>query len=222
MALDTDSYIYLQQDVSSTRTDLMPGRVLWTNGDLVAAEMNVVAFPYAGKRVVILYDEGRRFVAQDAVVEGIIECEASDDQSFEESPHIDLDEDSRPVNVVLERIGDPVSAESRECYRVRTSALKVTVAFGSCPACELLDISQTGFAVLSDESLDMNSLVKAALPSGESVVHGHVRIQSLRQLSNGRYRYGVAVIGRGMQDTCASLSTELQRKMLRRSVTVRS
>ena len=35
MALDTGSCIYLQQEISSTRTDLLPGRVLWTRGDLV-------------------------------------------------------------------------------------------------------------------------------------------------------------------------------------------
>ncbi len=222
MALDTGSCIYLQQEISSTRTDLLPGRVLWTRGDLVTTEIDVVAFPYAGKRVVILYEEGRRFVAQEAVVQGIIDCEAEDERCFEETSHIDLDEESRPVSVVLERIGDPALAESRECYRVRTAVLNVTVDFGSCPECELVDISRTGFAVLSDESVEEDSLVEAALPNGESFVHGHVRIQSARQLRNGRYRYGFVVVGRGMQNACASLSTELQRQMLRRTVCVRS
>ncbi|MEO2017310.1 MAG: PilZ domain-containing protein [Fuerstiella sp.] len=222
MALNTDSYIYLQQDISSTRTDLLPGRVLWTNGDLVAAEMNVVAFPNAGKKVVIHYEEGRRFVAQDAVVEGITECEPADDSSVEGLSHMDLDENSRPVNVVLARIGDPVLAESRECYRVQTVPLNVTVDFGTCRECELLDISQTGFAVLSDDFVELHSVVDVALLSGESGVKGQVRILSSRQLRDGRYRYGVAVLGHDLQNACKSLASELQRQVLRRSVAVRS
>ena len=223
MALETDNFIYLQRDVSPTRTDLLPGRVLWTNGDLVAAEVDVVTFPYeTGNKLAILFDDCRRFVAQNAVVEGVLDREAADDPSFEALSRMDFDEDSRPIVVVLERIGTPELAESRECYRVRTDGLNVTVSFGSCPECELTDISQTGFAVLSDESLEPMSVVDAALSSGESVIQGNVRIQSVRQLRNGRYRYGVAVLGRGMKNACVSLATELQRQVLRRTLSVRS
>ncbi|HIE97993.1 MAG: hypothetical protein ABGZ23_09525 [Fuerstiella sp.] len=223
MALKTDDFIYLQRDVSDTQTDLLPGRVLWTNDNLVAAEMDVVTFPYdTGNKVRILFEDGRRFVAQDAVVEGLIDREAADDPSFEQLSRMDYDQESQPAVVVLERIGQPILAENRECYRVRTSALNVTVEFGNCPECELADISQTGFAVFSDEVLEQSSVVDAALPSGDSVIRGNVRIQSVRQLRNGRYRYGVAVIGRGLQNACGSLAAELQRQVLRRTLTVRS
>lgn len=223
MALDTDNFIFLQRELSTTRTDLLPGRVLWINGNLVAAEVDVVTFPFdAGDKVAILFEDSRRFVAQNAVVEGVIDHGAADDPSFEELSRMDFDEDSRPVVVVLERIGAPELAECRECYRVQTVGLNVKVHFGSCSECELTDISQTGFAVLSDESLEPKLLVEASLPSGESVIHGNVKIQSVRKLRNGRYRYGVAVLGRGMQKACASLATELQRQVLRRTVVVRS
>jgi hypothetical protein len=221
MPLETENFIYLQRDVSVSRTDLLPGRVLWINGAMVAAEIDVVTFPdAAGRKLAILFEDGRRFVTQEAVVEGVIDREAADERSYDEQSRMDLDQDSRPV-VVLKRIGDPVLAESRECYRVRTVPLNMTVNFGSCSECELTDISQTGFAVLSDESFEQKSVVEAALPGTDGLVHGHVRVQSVRELRNGRFRYGVAVFGRGMQMACASLATELQRQMIRRTVTVR-
>jgi len=223
MPLETENFIYLQRDVTVTRTEMLPGRVLWINGAMVAAEVDVVTFPdAAGKKVAILFEDGRRFVTQEAVVEGVIDREAADERSYDDQSRMDLDQDSRPVVVVLKRIGDPVLAESRECYRVRTVPLNVTVNFGSCPECELTDISQTGFAVLSDESFEANSVVEAALPGQDGLVQGHVRVQSVRELRNGRFRYGVAVFGRGMQTACALLATELQRQMIRRTVTVRN
>ena len=218
MPLQTDNFIYLQRDFSAKRDDLLPGRVLWTNGALLAAEMDIVTFSYeAGKRLAMLYED-RQFVTQDVVVEGVLDLEPADAPSFEELSRMDFDEDSRPVVVVLERIGLPILAESRECFRVRTVALNVTIQLGSCPECELHDISHTGFAVLSDELLTLNSIVEAALPSGDTVAEGYVKILSVRRLRNGRYRYGVSAEGRQMLSTCASLATELQRRMLRRTV----
>ncbi|HIE97992.1 MAG TPA: hypothetical protein EYG03_11810 [Planctomycetes bacterium] len=223
MSLKDNSIIYLQRDVSSIRTDLLPGRVLWTNGNWVAAELDVVTFPYAGKKVVMLFEDGRRFVMQDARVEGVIDCEVADaPPPYEDLPRMDFDEDSRSVSVVLERIGEPSSAESRECFRVRTSALNVSVEFGSCSECELTDISQTGFAVLSEEFFELHSVVDVTLPGEDSVVDGHVKILSVRQLRDAWYRYGVAVLGRGLQNACKSLANELQRQVLRRSLSVRA
>jgi hypothetical protein len=224
MPRETDNFIYLQRDVSVTRTDLLPARVLWINGAMVAAEVDVVTFPdAAGKKLSILFEDGRRFVTQEAVVEGVIDREAADERSDDELSRMDFDQDSRAVVVVLKRVSDPVLAESRECYRVRTVPLNVTVRFVSCLECDLTDISQTGFAVLSDEAFEAKSVVEASLPDKDGcLIEGHVRVQSVRQLRNGRYRYGVAVFGRGMQTACAWLATELQRQMIRRSVTVRS
>ncbi|MCP4512657.1 MAG: hypothetical protein GY826_40380, partial [Fuerstiella sp.] len=171
--------------------------------------------------VAILFEDGRRFVMQEAVVEGVIDREAADERSYDELSRMDLDQDSRTIVLVVKRIGEPVLAESRECFRVRTVPLKLTVSFGKCAECELTDISQTGFAVLSDEFFEAKSIVDAALPGKDGiVVQGHVRIRSVRRLRNGRYRYGVAVFGRGMQKVCASMATELQRQMIRRTGTV--
>jgi hypothetical protein len=222
MSLETDNFIYLQRDVTVTRTDLLPGRVLWVDGAMIAAEVDVATFPdAAGKKLTILFEDGRRFVMQEAVVEGVIDHEAVDERSYDEQSRMNFDQDSRPVVVTLKRIGDPVLAESRECYRVRTVPFNMTVSFGGCPECALTDISQTGFAVVSDESFEPNSAVEAVLPGKDGLVEGHVRIQSVRKLRNGRFRYGVAVFGPGMQNACASLATELQRQMIRRKVTVR-
>jgi hypothetical protein len=76
--------------------------------------------------------------------------------------------------------------------------------------------------VLSEETFELHSVVDAALPTEESVVDGHVKVLSVRQLRDGRYRYGVAVLGRGLQNACKSLANELQRQVLRRSLSVRS
>jgi hypothetical protein len=78
---------------------------------LVAAELDVVTFPYAGKKLVILFEDGRRFVMQDARVEGVIERDVADEPPpYDDSARMAIDEDSRSVSVVLERIGQSTSA----------------------------------------------------------------------------------------------------------------
>ncbi|MHC4770016.1 MAG: hypothetical protein ACYTEI_15105 [Planctomycetota bacterium] len=108
---------------------------------------------------------------------------------------------TEPTLVVgFEVTGEIVSAENREWYRVSTGLANLTMDFGNENGCPLLDVSSVGFAV---------------------EYHGKARIQSIRELSGGRYRYGVHSIqdkasGGDLRKGQQLISASVEREQLRR------
>lgn len=131
-------------------------------------------------------------------------------------------EDRGPI-FVLEPIGDPISAESRQFYRVSTISAKIEARFGKGGAkLQVQDLSATGFAVLAEERFSVGQLVDVAIRHEDEACHGKVSIQSFRELESGKLRYGLRAIeedphARNFLKTLHRISLAVQREQLART-----
>ena len=117
--------------------------------------------------------------------------------------------------------GDAVSAESRQCYRVSTVMAAVTATFGGEENRPVVDVSPTGFAVIAAEQYKAANIVNVTIRFEGETFSGQGRIESIRELSAGRIRYGLhcvdgkstgEMLGKGLQQ----ISTAVQRQHLHR------
>lgn len=125
-----------------------------------------------GQEFLIYFEHRRQFMQQPAKVEAL------------------LDVDSGRV-VALRTLGEPVSAESRQCYRVSTVLSDLYVTFDGQANCSLRDVSVTGFAVISPERYKPGQVLPAELVFEGRKYSGQTSIQSVCALPDGRTRYGV-------------------------------
>jgi hypothetical protein len=120
----------------------------------------------------IFYEKQRKFMQQPAKVEAL------------------LDIDSGSV-VALQTIGEPVSAESRQCYRVSTVISDLLATFDGHENCSLRDVSVTGFAVTSPGSYRLGQVLDAELLYEGKRFKGQASVQSVSPAADGLTRYGV-------------------------------
>ena len=125
--------------------------------------------------------------------------------------------------VGLHVTGEPVSAEGRSAYRVVTSiAGGVTVTLDNNLECAVLDVSATGFSVISDAPLLQGQVVRVVIHHELEDIQGSAIVQSVKELAGGQRRIGLHCAGnsrsngqlhRGLQ----RISAAVQRQQLRRA-----
>lgn len=117
---------------------------------------------------------------------------------------------------------DLVSAENRQCYRTSTVISEIFADFGPEQNVPLLDISANGFAVVSLKQYKIGNIVDVVLYYEDQQFSGTGCVQSVKELSKGRFRYGLL----GANDVkpsdnlkkkgLAFISTAVQRMQLQR------
>lgn len=123
---------------------------------------------------------------------------------------------------VIEPVGDPISAESRQSYRVSTISAGIEARMGGETGLQVQDLSATGFALLADKKYKIGQTVEVAIRYGDEACHGKAAIQSFRELESGRLRYGVRAIeedphAQTFLRTLQRISLAVQREQLARS-----
>lgn len=137
----------------------------------------------------------------------------------------DKKEKEGPV-FVIEPVGDPISAESRQTYRVSTISAGIVARMGNEQGLAVQDLSATGLAVLADKKYPLGHLIEIAVKRGDESCHGQASIQSVRELESGRFRYGLRAIEEDPHAqiflaTLQRISFAVQREQLKRSGGVR-
>ncbi len=153
--------------------------------------------------LLIFYERIRDFVQQTAQVEAVL----------------DAPDESQIVGI--RPIGDPVSAESRQCYRVSTLIANLSATMGQQENCQLADVSSTGFSIISSESFSIGNQVPVELRYENERFPGIGCIQSIKELGPNRYRYGLHCIetkksGSDLTRGLQHISTAVQRIQLKR------
>ena len=126
----------------------------------VELEENISCFDVEGDglktdhEILVYYNRHCDFLMQAARIDEVVE--PVDNQDHENG------DDQSKVLVRLEATGEPVSAESRQCYRVSTVLAKLSASFGECDDCQLVNVSPTGFAVISREEYPVGRIVMAS------------------------------------------------------------
>lgn len=116
-------------------------------------------------------------------------------------------------------LGEPVSAESRRCFRVSTVLADYSADFGKVGVCKIADVSAEGVAFIAPRKLSPGECVEIKLTVLGRSSTGRGFIQSIRQVRDG-YRYGLlctddAGMG-GLDKELQRLTMDAQRTQLRR------
>lgn len=126
----------------------------------------------AGQDILVYHEERCEFMKQSASVEEILHSESGSSFCFKTTSEL-------------------VSAENRQCYRTSTIITGLLAEFGPEQDTPLLDISPTGFAVVSTKPYNIGDIVDVVLHYENQKFYGAGCVQSIQALPKGRIRYGL-------------------------------
>ena len=104
------------------------------------------------------------------------------------------------LRVVMKFIGDAVSADTRQEYRVSAINAGLTVTLDTEEGCTIQEISMSGLGLVSDRKYSIGQILDATLHFEDDHFSGQVVVEWIRQLDGDRTRYGL----RGLFDANGS------------------
>ena len=156
----------------SAEQSLRPGRIVRSVNGHYTAELEESDFvAEVGDEAKVYYALKRAFVQQTLLIETV---------TITENAWVDF-----------QLLGEPVSAENRQCYRVSMLVSNLSVKVGPEEYCRLLDISASGFSVTAAADYREGQVVEATLRYEDGEFSGRARIQRVRPWTLGRKRYGL-------------------------------
>ena len=197
------SGFFLQLPGNSKRRILHPAKLIGVNAEVYTAEIEEAElFLESGQEILVYYERNREFMQQAARIDAV-------------------DETDPNLIISLITTGEPVSAESRQHYRVSTIMLGLSAQFGTEPCCAVLDVSATGFCVIAAEQYSIGKVLSTRIEHEGQTCTGNVSVQSVKPLNKGWIRYGVHCADqKSLDDNLAKalqqLSINVQRDQLRR------
>ena len=193
--------VEIPYDSEEAERVLHPGVVTGSGEDVYTASFKELQLDVSSDdELVIFYEKDRVFVRQLTRVAEVLQ-------------------DEEIPNFELEPVGDAIPAENRQFYRVSCISADITSDFGSESACDVLDVSATGFSVYAKKAYTKGARIEASLKFGEIDVSGPVEIQSVRRMFAGKMRYGVHCIdvpGSTLKSELGRINLEIQREQARR------
>jgi PilZ domain len=115
--------------------------------------------------------------------------------------------------------GEPVSAESRQTFRVSCLSANIRAVVASESGCEVVDLSNTGFGFYGKAAYEVGQRVRVTMAYGGKDHSGLGIIQSVRRMNAGVVRYGVHCTdgaGDNLARSLPSISMQVQAEQLRR------
>ncbi len=226
---------------NSTSKTLNPGLITEDQGGGYMAVMddsNLRAT--AGSEAFVYFEQKREFMQQPIRIDAVLTqsdfdvpiggcCEdaaqhdGDSDSSLQLDASVETVDDTEPrILIGFQTTGEPVSAESRQCYRTLTSiSSNVNAMIDSKIKCPVLDVSATGFSILSENKLREGQVVRVSIQHDRNDYDGSAVVQSTKQLDDGRFRYGLYCAGdektngslfKGLRE----VGTTIQREQIRR------
>ncbi len=180
--LKEGSPIYLGLDDPSGRRVLHSGIIAAIAQDRCTIEFENSELPIkTGDEYLIYYHEFQEFVQRRVQV----------DEHLENGP---------VSRVVMKLIGDVISADTRQEYRVSAINAGLTVTLDTEEGCTIQEISMSGLGLVSDRKYSIGQILDVTLHFEEDHFSGQVVVEWIRQLDGDRTRYGL----RGLFDAKGS------------------
>ena len=205
--MKTGSDILFQEPTCETRR-LRRSVVVEASADEFSIQFVAEPFAFETDQEVLMYFNGKReFMQQIGRIKEIVEADASSDEA---------------TTYVIEPVGDAISAESRQNYRVSTLSAGLEATVGTEQSLMVQDLSSTGFAVLASEEYQLGQTIAVEIAHGDEQCHGTASVQSIREFGPGRIRYGMRALeedphtGEFLQ-VLQRISLAVQREQLQRS-----
>jgi hypothetical protein len=171
--LESETRIFLNLPDGSQQHILHPARIKKAGERGYTAELEEPdPFLRPGLDLFVLYYLKDRFVKQPARLDSVMQTGPTPLVSFQTT-------------------GEPMSAETRESFRVSTVMANLTAAVGAETECPLLDISTTGFAVEATQRYELGHVVSVTedrasdgdLQKGQQHISAAIEREQLRRLS---------------------------------------
>ena len=136
-----------------------------------------------------------------------------------------ITETESKIEITREKTSRPVYAASRECFRVSTVLLGLTVAVAGEEGCPLLNVSASGLSVTTTASFKLGDEILVTLSYDGQEYTGNVIVQSARELDTGQVRYGFHSVkdhhhGGSLQRGLGVVSASVQRLLITRMARV--
>jgi hypothetical protein len=199
----TGTYILFQEPTSETRL-LRSSTVTETEDEHFTVEFGEEKIRFEVGQELLCYFDGEREFMQQAV--RLVELVAEEPQ----------------LVARLATVGDPISAESRQTYRVSTISVDIFAKVGEERGLSVQDVSATGFAVNAKGSYPIGTTFPVSITFEDDMYSGVAAIQSVQQLRPGRIRYGLHALaedpGAGdLLDGLHQVSLAVRRERLKRN-----
>ena len=207
--LSQGDLIYLQKPAQNQQRVLIPMDVIANQQDHIIIETSdVFDWVHEDGQVMVYFDKRRDFMKQSAKMELVVHEETED--------QID-----GVMRYTIELLGDAVSAESRQCFRVSTVISDRKAILSEEGEVKLVDVSATGFAVIASKERNIGQIVKTVLIHEGREFAGTACVQSICELSKGQIRYGMYSVeqnhkSNNLTSGLRTISMDVQREQLRR------
>ena len=196
---------FLQLPGDSKQRVLHPARMIGLADEIYTVESEENDLPVKPDMDVLLYfEKNHEFMQQSGRIEAVDTIDVDDGGS---------DEDGPQLLISFKTTGSPVSAESRQHHRVSTVIMGYQADFDVEKSCRVLDVSRTGLSVVSEESYTVGNVVNVSIVEDGQTYTGNVCVQSVRDLGQGRTRYGLHCVSD--QKAPGTLADGLQRASMR-------
>ena len=211
------SDILFQEPNCDTRR-LRRSIVTAVDGDSISIQFAAEPFDFEVDQEVLMYFNGKReFMQQMGRVTEIVTADAAGDAG--ESPSVDA---PGATTFVLAPLGDPVSAESRQFYRVSTMSAGLKATVDGVSDLLVQDLSATGFAVIASKEYSLGETLDIEIAHEGDACHGIASVQSVREFGPGRIRYGMRAIEEDPHtseflEVLQRISLAVQRQQLQRT-----
>jgi len=120
--------------------------------------------------------------------------------------------------LAFRRVGEPVSAEQRETYRVSLVTADIKATVGDEQRCAVVDVSPVGLAVVTAREYPVGGLIEVTITCEDETLKGEARVQTVRTRPDGKFRHGLLAMRENvkMRQGLERLTATMQRMQLRR------
>ena len=211
--LATGSSMFLFIPDASNERVLHPGKVIESNAQNFVAEFEEAITPVVGSDVFAYGDVRGKFFQQAASVVELGQLCGTDVQP----------EDSAETGIIsvpqfaFLRVGEPVSAENRQTFRVSVATSGIVALIGREGLCRVVDLSPDGFGAIVAAEYKLGSLLPVTLNFDGRVIATTARIQTVKARPDGTFRYGFLASEKGtVRNSLEQISMSIQRTQLKR------
>jgi hypothetical protein len=197
--LTSGSAMFLMIPDATNKRVLHPGKVIESDAMNFVCEFEQPIAPTAGANVNAYADVRGKFMQQGA---SVVEVRQSQ---------------PKPI-VAFARVGQAVSAESRQAFRVSVVVAGLVAQIDGTKGCQLVDVSPTGFGAILLKEYQIGSTICVTLNHEGHEVRTTARVQTVKPLPGGKFRCGFLPTEKNgsANKMLAQITASMQRSQLRR------
>jgi hypothetical protein len=191
--------LFLLVPDSGKKRILHPGKVIGLTDGVFLAQFDNKLTLEEGTEVVAFHTERNKFLQQGAQI-------------------VTQTQPTEYPGVAFRLTGEPTSAEQRQIYRVSTTLADITARIGKEANCQIVDVSSEGCAAVTRNEYAIGSAVSVSFTYDCHNVSADARVQTVKVLSPGSYRYGFYVPDKKSpaRKALTAIVTAVQREQLKR------